>query len=197
MIIAIDGYEANVRDRVGIGRYAYEILRHIYGEVMNQKLKVIRDEEISFRIYVPNTPLSDMPKETVWWQYRVISPKRFWTFFRLPLALRTDSPPADVVFSPTHYSPRFVGTPRVISVMDLSYIHYPELFTAKDRYQLTSWTKYSVLHAKKIITISEYSKDAIIKEYQVPSERVIVTYPGMTKSSTRNHQLSTMAQKYT
>jgi len=29
MIIAIDGYEANVDKRVGIGRYAYEILKSL------------------------------------------------------------------------------------------------------------------------------------------------------------------------
>ena len=29
MIIAIDGYEANVKNRVGIGRYAYEIIKYL------------------------------------------------------------------------------------------------------------------------------------------------------------------------
>ena len=64
--------------------------------------------------------------------------------------------------------------------MDLSYLHYPELFRAKDLHQLVHWTKYSVNHAQKILTISKFSRDAIIKEYGVRSDKVIVTYPGIT-----------------
>ena len=36
MIIAIDGYEANISHRVGIGRYAYEILKHLYALQVNE-----------------------------------------------------------------------------------------------------------------------------------------------------------------
>lgn len=170
MIIAIDGYEANVKERVGIGRYGYEIVRHLYyGRASHE-----------FRIYLPSEPLFDMPKETSWWQYRVLQPKKLWTLFRLPLALASDTPRAQVVFSPTHYVPRFTRVPRVMSIMDVSYLSYPELFRPQDLYQLTHWTAYSVAHAKKILTISEFSRDAIIKAYGVPPERVVVTYPGLT-----------------
>lgn len=173
MIIAVDGYEANIPHRVGIGRYAYEILRNIYR----------LNSHHTFRIYLPNEPLADMPKETPMWSYRVLSPKRLWTFFRLPLALTTDLPRADVVFSPTHYIPRFISIPRVMSVMDLSYIAYPELFGAKDLHQLVYWTRYAAAHAKKIFTISKFSRDAIMKEYGRKPEDVVVTYPGLTMES--------------
>lgn len=170
MIIAIDGYEANVPSPVGIGRYALEILRNIY-KISTNNL---------FRIYLPGQPLPGMPKETDWWQYRTLSPKQLWTFFRLPLALTTDMPRADVIFSPTHYAPRWVGMPKVISIMDLSYTAYPEIFRAKDLHQLIHWTRYSASQARKILTISRFSKNAIIKEYGVAPEKVVVTYPGLS-----------------
>ncbi|MBI5621235.1 glycosyltransferase family 4 protein [Candidatus Gottesmanbacteria bacterium] len=180
MIIAIDGYEANVPERVGIGRYAYEILKQMFEEVKSRKSKVESEDKIDFRIYLPSTPLSDMPSETQWWQYRVLEPKKFWTLFRLPLALATDLPKADVVFSPTHYLPRFTHLPRVMSIMDVSYLHYPGLFRPQDLYQLTHWTAYSVAHAARILTISEFSKNAIIKAYGVSEEHIVVTYPGLS-----------------
>ncbi|KKS90132.1 MAG: hypothetical protein UV66_C0008G0007 [Candidatus Woesebacteria bacterium GW2011_GWA1_43_12] len=189
MIIVIDGYEANISNRVGIGRYAYEMLRHIYDDIKNQKSKIKNtDQKLKildaiFRIYLPNPPLSDMPKETVWWQYRVIGPKPLWTFIGLPLALWRDKPECDVVFSPTHYVPRFINIPRVMAIMDVSYLEYPQLFRAKDLHQLTQWTRYSVRRAARIFTISQFSKDGIIKAYGIPSERVMVTYPGMTTIS--------------
>ncbi|KKU88581.1 MAG: Glycosyl transferase group 1 [Candidatus Gottesmanbacteria bacterium GW2011_GWA2_47_9] len=212
MIIVIDGYEANISNRVGIGRYAYEMLRHIYDDIKNQKSKIKNtDQKLKildaiFRIYLPNPPLSDMPKETVWWQYRVIGPKPLWTFIGLPLALWRDKPECDVVFSPTHYVPRFINIPRVMAIMDVSYLAYPQLFRAKDLHQLTQWTRYSVRRAARILTISQFSKDGIIKAYGIPSERVMVTYPGMTTisnikdsreaGSRSARQTSNVVQKY-
>lgn len=169
MKIAIDGYEANVENRVGIGRYAFEILKALY--------PIARKHTVT--VFLPNKPKSDMPP----WQYKVIGPKRFWTFVGLPLALQRES--FDVVFSPTHYIPRFTNIPCVMSIMDLSYMDYPEMFRKKDLYQLTNWTKYAALHASKILTISEFSKNAIIKAYGVPAAKVVVTYPGVTMDSSQ------------
>ncbi len=196
MVIAIDGYEANVSKRVGIGRYAYEIIRHIYElvESLSSRKSVKSKEDIQFRIYLPDVPQSDMPKETSWWKYRVVRPKKLWTFIGLPLALVRDTPKADVVFSPTHYIPRFTAIPRVMSIMDCSYLAFPELFRAKDLHQLVHWTRYSVRHAKAIFTISLFSKNAIIEAYRVDPKNVIVTYPGLSRKS--KVESRNMEQKY-
>lgn len=208
MIIAIDGYEANVGNRVGIGRYAYEILRNMYeiyasssflvpGSLKTQPVKIqelrtknplrprseaSQELDCTFRIYLPEAPREDMPEETAWWQYRIIPFKRLWTFIGLPLALTFDRPRADVIFSPTHYSPRFVAIPKVVSIMDLSYLLFPKLFKASDLAQLTSWTKDSVRRASRILTISKSSKNDIIQAYGTKEDQVVVTYPGLTDS---------------
>ncbi len=175
MIIAIDGYEANVEHRVGIGRYAYEILCNI----------ARIDSSHTFRIYLPEAPIPDMPKQTDRWTYRIAGPKNLWTFVGLPLALTLDRPRPDVIFSPTHYVPRWINIPRVMAIMDLSYLSYPEMFRSQDLHQLVNWTAYSVRHARAILTISEFSKRAIIKQYGVSDKRVIVTYPGLTMPNTQ------------
>jgi len=183
MIIAVDGYEANIEKRVGIGRYAYDILSHMY--TILTRLKGYRPQ---FRVYLPSHPLPDMPKETSWWRYVVRGPSNLWTFIGLPLALASDQPQADVVFSPTHYVPRFTSIPRVMAIMDTSYLVFPSMFRSQDLYKLTHWTRYAVLHAERIFTISRFSKDAIMKAYKVPQEKVIITYPGfsMTQSTTED-----------
>lgn len=166
MIIGIDGNEANVEKRVGIGEYAFELLREF------SKL------DYNFVIYLKNKPLPDLPKETQKWKYKIFGPSKFWTQWRLPLELFLGEKP-DVFFSPSHYAPRFSPVPTAISIMDLSYIHYPELFRKKDLYQLVNWTKYSARAASRIFTISLASKNDIIKVYSVPYTRVVVTYPGI------------------
>lgn len=177
MIIAIDGYEANVSRRVGIGRYAYELLVGIHA-ILQSRLG--SSPTPSVRVYLPSTPLVDMPPESARWNYRIVKPKRFWTFMGLPFSLLTDEPRANMIFSPTHYMPRFTSIPRVIAIMDLSYLVYPNMFRQKDLHQLTAWTKYAVAHAARIVTISENTKNAIMEAYHVPADRIAVTYPGLT-----------------
>jgi len=181
MIIAIDGYEANVEKRVGIGRYAFEMLQNLY-EL--GKKEAGSKEKLQFRVYLPGKPRIDMPKETYWWQYRTVWPRRLWTFFGLPLWLFFDNPRADVVFSPTHYIPRFIHIPRVMSIMDLSYLHFPQLFRKKDLHQLIHWTGYSIKNAEAVCTISEFSKHAIIETYRLSGKQVNVTYPGLSMDTT-------------
>jgi glycosyltransferase involved in cell wall biosynthesis len=166
MHIGIDGNEANQRNRVGIGQFAYQILTQLHQI----------DQKNHYTIYLNSRPLSDLPKETKNWTYRVFGPTKFWTQWRLPLDLYLSKNPPDLFFSPSHYSPRFSPIPTVSSIMDLSYFHYPDQFTPKDLYQLKNWTAYSVKKATKIITISHFSKKEIQKFYKIPTSKITVAH---------------------
>ena len=80
MIIGIDGNEANITNRVGIGQFALQMLIHIHD----------KDDKNTFIIYLKNPPLPDMPQASAHWQYQVFGPKKFWTRFALPLHLCLD-----------------------------------------------------------------------------------------------------------
>ncbi len=170
MLIGIDGNEANVQKRVGIGEYAYELLTQF------ERFKI---NDLRFKIYLKNAPMGHMPKEREGWKYQVFGPRKMWTQFALPLNLFLSRPKPVVFFSPSHYAPRFSPVPTAISIMDLSYIHFSELFTKHDLYQLINWTKYSAKNARKIFTISNFSRDDIIKTYEKRPEDVVTTYLGI------------------
>lgn len=170
MIIGIDGNEANVTKRVGISEYAYQLLSQFAN---------LKPEGIKFVIYLKDKPMSHLPKENANWKYKVFGPKKLWTQWRLPLDLYLNPTRPDVFFSPTHYAPRFSPVPTVVSVMDLSYVFFPELFNSSDLYQLRNWTRYSVRNAKKVLTISNSSKNDIIKKYRLSEKKVIVTHLGI------------------
>lgn len=177
MIIGIDGNEANVEKKVGISEFAYRILNEFHK---------IRD--VRFEIYLKSAPRPEMPTEKLNWKYNIIGPGKFWTQFALPLSLFKSKQKPDVFFSPTHYAPRFSPVPCVIAVMDTSYVFYPETFRKRDLRKLNSWTNYSVKKAKKIITISQSSKNDIIKHYKVPESKVIVVYPGIKENTMKNNK---------
>ncbi|HRN69547.1 MAG TPA: glycosyltransferase family 1 protein [Candidatus Woesebacteria bacterium] len=170
MIIGIDGNEANVGNKVGIGQYASELL---------SQLSKFQTSTTKFQIYLKNDPNEHMPKESENWQYTKVGPRKLWTQIGLPFHLYTTKNKPDVFFSPTHYAPRFCPVPSVISVMDMSFEYFPELFATKDLHQLQNWTRYSAKNAAKILTISEASKNDIIKFYEVPKDKVVVTHLGI------------------
>lgn len=184
MIIGIDGNEANVEKRVGISEYAFQLLTQFYN------LK----QTAQFVIYLKDEPLDELPKQSKNWQYRILKPGKLWTQWRLPLDLFVSNPKPDVFFSPTHYAPRFSPIPTVVSVMDLSYLYFPEMFNKSDLLQLRNWTSYSVRKATRILTISNSSKDDIIKEYKVGKDKVVVTHLGIKESVTLTPHIYSMSQ---
>ncbi len=193
MTIGINGYEAVVPrfgydkktglpNRVGSGEIAFETLSQLYE----------LDKKNDYRIYVPVQKTADMPQERLGWKYVVVKNRKLWTATALSKKLFADRGTLDVFFSPTHYLPLYVGCPSAISILDLSYIHFPGLFKKKDLYQMKFWGGYSVKRASKIITISQSSKNDIINFYKVESEKVAVVYPGIKKVSSSKYQVESM-----
>ncbi len=172
MLIGIDGNEANVEKRVGSNIYSYQLLQAL----SRLEAKIV--------VYLKEKPLDDLPRKTDHWQYKAVGPKKFWTQFGLPLNLFFHQPKPDVFFTPGHYLPRWCPCPMVMSIMDLSYIYFPEMFKKRDLWQLRRWTASSVKKAKRILTISKFSKNAIIDYYHLDPKKVVITYPGlkMTKN---------------
>lgn len=181
MRIAIDGNEANVKNRVGSNTYAFAILNELY------KLTAKR-QNIQITILLSSKKQADLPKSRANWRYMVIGPQKLWTQWALPIHLFLHQKDYQVFFTPSHYAPRISAVPYVSSVMDLAYLHYGEQFRSSDLFQLKSWTKYSVKKASKIITISKFSKQEIIKNYHLPEKNIVIAYPNVQFGKTASPQ---------
>ena len=168
MKIWIDGYEANVPQRLGSSQVGFELLKSL------EKI----DNKNEYLILLPSSPVNDLPKERPGWKYKVLKPKRLWTRIALPVALYISKHKPDLFFSPTHYIPRFSPVKRVVTIFDLAYRHYPEMFNKSDIWKLTNWTKFSVHNADHIVTISSFSKKDIVLEYKIKPNKITVAYPG-------------------
>jgi len=191
MLIGINGYEAVVPRfghdpktglprRVGSSEYCFQLLSNL------NRI----DKKNKYLIYLPQIPTPDLPEESANWHYKIIKPRKMWTLVGLSLEFFFKSSKPDVFLSPTHYLPIFTPKKSAISVLDVSYTRFPELFKPKDLSQLTKWTRYSVKKAKAIFTISESSKDDIMKTYGISGDRIKVTYPGIRRLDSRNKTLS-------
>ncbi|MFH0979497.1 MAG: glycosyltransferase family 1 protein [Candidatus Roizmanbacteria bacterium] len=172
MIIGVDGNEANVKERVGVSVYTYNLLKFF---------KKKADRQTRFIIYLKNSP-ENLPEGTEYYKYQIVPGSFLWSQIFLPLKLYQKKE-IDVFFSPAHYLPRFCPVPSVVTIHDLSYLYYPEDFLKKDLYQLKNWTRYSVNKAVKIITVSKTTKKDVIKNYGVNEDKVSVIYNGYEKKS--------------
>lgn len=187
MKIGINGFEAVVPrfgfdlnglpNRVGSSEVCFQLLVEL------EKI----DKKNEYFIYLPSQPTSDMPKARRGWEYEIIPNSSLWTIFALGPKARRDK--LDVFFSPTHYGPLATRCPQVISILDVSYKYFPEMFKKRDLIKLFLWGKFSIKKAAKIITISRSAKNDIIKEYGISEAKVEVIYLGIKESRSMNQEL--------
>lgn len=171
--LAIDANEANVSNRVGSNVYAFQIISEL--------AKIIEEElEVEATVLLAESPLKDLPAQTRSWQYRIIKPQKLWTQLAAPWHLYTHQYDYNVFFTPGHYAPRFCSVPYVSSVMDLGFLHFPDQFQRNDLLQLSSWTKYSVKNADKVIAISNFTKSEVVKQYNLDPSNVVVAHPSVS-----------------
>src|SRR6266404_1518098 len=147
MIVGIDGNEANIVKKVGVNKYAFEILWEIY------KL-LPKNPDLIVWVYLREKPLSDMPFETEQFKYKILHGGKVWIFTKLMPHLLKNSEHIDVFFTPSHYLPLFVPIPQVCAIMDLGYLESSAQFKKKDFWQLKYWTAKSLSVSKYVLTIS-------------------------------------------
>ncbi len=89
----------------------------------------------------------------------------------LPRRLRVDRP--DLVHV-QYTAPLFCPVPVVVSLHDVSFLEYPEYFTRARAAQLRLTVRRTVRLAARIITGSEFSRDAIARAYSLNPDRIAV-----------------------
>jgi len=156
----------------GIGWFTYQTLEHI-----------VRDHpehEFIFFFDRPYDPLfvfaSNVTPVVVHPQAR--HPILFYIWFEwcLPFMLRKYK--VDLFLSPDSYMSLTTKVPTCLVIHDLAFEHYPEHFVLSHRLY---WRHYSPLFAKKakrIATVSTFSKNDISKSYNIPLDKIDVVYNG-------------------
>jgi glycosyltransferase involved in cell wall biosynthesis len=71
-------------------------------------------------------------------------------------------------------APLGCSVPVVASVHDISFLEYPEFLPAPRVWQLRWTVRRTVLSAARVLTGSEFSRDAILRAYGLPPEKVVV-----------------------
>jgi glycosyltransferase involved in cell wall biosynthesis len=85
----------------------------------------------------------------------------------------------DLMHSMAFVTPLLASRPVVVTVYDLSFIHYPERFPAWQRRYLTAQTRLSCRQARRLVAISEAGRQDIHACFEVPLAQIDVVAPGV------------------
>jgi len=161
--------EAGYR-RAGIHQYIYQVLRHLPPADGRAYTVYTRhtagwDDRPDWRIRSSRLPTERPPARIAWEQL-------VW-----PLRARLDR--LDLTHGMGFAMPRLATCPAVVTLYDLSFVHYPNAFPPPQRRYLHAATAHACRHARRLIAISESGRDDIQRVYGVPSERIDVVTPGV------------------
>ncbi len=168
MTIGIDASRALKQNKTGVEWYAYYIIENL--------LQI--DSANQYILYYKNQPNEWLKKlserknvkiKRLCWPFRY-----FWTQGRLSLEMLLHKP--NVLFIPASAMSIIHPKNTISAIHDVGFMKYPEAYSKWQLKYLKWSTKFAVKHARKIITISEFSKQEIIKYFKADADKIAVTY---------------------
>ncbi len=160
----------------GIGRYTRELVRALAATDQTDQYKL-------FSAKAPDQlPIANpLPQQANFthkpsrfdeaWLYRI------WYRARLPLAVQRTIGRIDLFHSPDFVLPPVSGNiPTLLTVHDLSFVHFPEVYLPKLVNYLNQVVPWSVERASHVLADSEATKRDLIALWQTPAEKISVLY---------------------
>ncbi|MGI9149516.1 MAG: glycosyltransferase family 4 protein [Chloroflexota bacterium] len=98
-----------------------------------------------------------------------------WEQALLPRRLAALKP--DLLHGLAYALPAAWSGPGVVTVYDLSFLHFPSAFKIVNRLYLAATTRAAVRRASRILTISEHARRDIVRLLSVPEQLVDLAYP--------------------
>ena len=162
--------EAGYR-RAGIHQYVYQVLRHLPPAA--DRRYTIYTRQPAPADAPPNQRRHTTPLPTERRLARIAWEQAIW-----PWQARRDK--LDLLHSMAFAMPPLAPCPAVVTIYDLSFIHYPGSFPTLQRHYLAAATADSCRRARRLIVISESGRRDVHRVYDVPLERIDVVTPGVT-----------------
>lgn len=162
--------EAGYR-RAGIHQYIAQVLRHLPWEEGQPEYTVFTRHEAAWL----NRPGMQVVTSRLPTENRLV--RIFWEQVVWPWLVMWKRP--NLLHSMAFVLPFLSQCPAVVTIYDLSFMHFPTSFPAAQRFYLTQQTHYACRKARRVITISESGRQDVHHFFQVPLANIQVVYPGV------------------
>ena len=168
MKIAIDARSLE-SSKTGVGRYLSNLLKFWKTEKNVQFVLYFKDEISNDELINSDNFESVLLKNPLGF-----SSNFFFQHFLLPFRFKKDK--VDFFFSPFYLKPIYCPVKSSIVLHDISYEAHSEWFDFKSQVILKTLSKISAKTTDKIFTVSNYSKDEIVKFYNIDPNKITVTH---------------------
>jgi len=167
MLIGIDASRAFLKQRTGIEEYSYQVIKHLRRNLENAQviLYIKRNQEIDF----------ELPQA---WKVKKLWSPRLWTQFRLSVELFFH--PISTLFVSAHTVPVIHPKNTIVTIHGLEYEFCPQAYSEWGKFYMRWSIRNSCCWAKKIIAVSNNTKQDLIKLYKVSEDRIKVIYEGVS-----------------
>ena len=177
MRIGIDGRELLNR-RTGVGQYL--------ASLCSEWLKLPDNSDFEFIIYTPanSNKLSALGQpfksvEQGLFRHKSVkgSSGTWWEQALLPDIANRDS--LDLFFGPAYSVPLRLTMPSVVTMHDVSFAAHPEWFRWREGTRRRWLAQKTLSKASKVITVSTFSRNEIIRLFNVSTSRIHVVWSGV------------------
>ncbi|NLF01004.1 MAG: glycosyltransferase family 4 protein, partial [Anaerolineales bacterium] len=185
MRVGID-YTAAARQRAGIGRYTRELVQALLALDAPNPVGLDPVQYVLFAASGrakaadwappphPHVTLRSVPLSDEWLA-------RIWHRLRLPIPIEWVTGPVDVLYSPDFVlPPTRRGVRLLLTVHDLSFVHYPDHFVPKLVRYLNRAVPQSVARADLVLADSAATQRDLVAHMGAPPSKVQVLYSGVS-----------------
>lgn len=170
--VAIDARMIKPGSMHGIARYVYELIRGL----------AMRDTGLEYFILVNR----DSPLKSESWPSHIHLEQvnSAWISFReqveIPQILKRRS--VDLFHAPSFVAPLMVPCKMIMTIHDLNHLVLPQFYTPLHQLYYRVFVKSCIARSTYILTVSQFSKKEIIRTLGLDTEKVFVTYNGVSQA---------------
>jgi len=184
MIIGIDASRVAKQFKTGTETYTIELISAL------SKI----DRKNSYILYSPKPVREKLPDLGNNFNFKVLPFGRFWTQIRLTREMISHQP--DVLFVPAHTLPLVFPQKSVVTLHDLGFKHYPELYSSTDLLYHNWAMNHSIKHASHVIAVSRFTKNDILAHYKIDPAKISVIYEGYDEKSFKQLKTKSVSKPY-
>ncbi len=174
MRVGIDGHEL-LGKRTGVGRYLDELLSQWAASDTVAHEFVIYTPGETTDLTITGRPIEEIPG----FRHRAIAGRSGVWWEQLDLAAAINSDSLDLFFAPAYSAPLRIVVPFVVTMHDVSFMAHPEWFRWREGLRRRVLAARTLARARAVIAVSQFSRDEILRFFDVPTSRVHVVRSGI------------------
>ena len=188
MRIGIDGREL-LNQRTGVGRYL--------AELCTQWVQLPSSRGFEFVVYT-HAPASELARlgppfdgaEAGLFRHQPVrgQPGTWWEQVQMPTVANQDA--LDLFFAPAYSAPLRLTAPTVVTMHDVSFAAHPEWFRWREGLRRRWLARRTMTRVRAVITVSDFSRDEILRYFDLPPTRVHVVRSGIQPRTTRKPDIA-------